>query len=1216
MAMQDSRWTDEQADAITAEGHVLLSASAGTGKTTTIVGKILWLLGLPVGVRRSTGEPLPPCPEPVDLGRIAAITFTEKAATDLKDKLRREIEDSERGRELRWEIDRASVGTIHGFCGELLRDHALRLGIDPTFRVLDERETRLRLDEIIRDLLLEAVTADEPGAVDFVKRYRMSGWEHRAGAVDHVREVLRDIRWHAHRWENWTSDGAVDVRKISALATAAGIGPGADDAGVESGGGLAEADVPSVADAAVLYDLAHRALGRWLGWLEEENLRDFDSLILDARRLLTREETRPALASIRARHRILIIDEFQDTDDAQREIAFAIAGLGDAAPAEASGPELFLVGDPKQSIYRFRGADIGVWNTVREILDREGRLLRLTHNFRSEPAVVDLVNRACGAAMEERGRALEEEIPRSRVEYEPLTAAIDPVPGAGGTEWLAVDGGANEEERARAEGRLIASRINRLVRGGVVRDPESGRGRPCTLRDIAILVRKRKGLDVLELALREAGVRTYNASTAGLSDRQEIVDLVTALRLIENPRDELRAFAFLRSPFVGLRDEVLARIRLDPGSGSTDYLRQAERFLAAVDAPAAADGAAEGEGAAPFFPAPESPLIAAIERQALADGLAAIRDAHALLDRADASELLEDLLERTGYRLHLLLRADAAEALANVERFFGLLDDYRHLPLAHFLDLWDRWGDQDSGIPQAPLFSHADDVVTLSTVHAAKGLEWPVVILAGAGRGIGVSKGGFRADPELGPAFLPNKDDRGPRSRRLQDREALEDRAEEARVLYVAATRARDRFIVAGPTAKPKGFAAWLAPLLDGAVEEHEAPDDRTPAEELRPATGPASASEDDETTGTGRQIDAFGFDHEAEDEDGQFHLFAAPAPGDGTDREGADEGGRIAGRIEPAVPPMVIYREADPIQGTLAQAPVSLAWLEGIEAGPWPDLVKPIRLPERSFTTSATELRLRALRPDEWSLRYEHGVEPAWSFAPRPPGPEADPEIPALVRGTLIHGVLERIEEAEELERILNETIAGLDGVELETLLSPGTAYRRALEEEIERVVRGDEWRWYVSGEHDRELPFVHLAGPRTWRLGAFDLFRPARPSGPEAGPGAAGAAGTRDAERDSATWIIDFKTHRVEAAEADGIAKEYEIQGRVYREAASALLGPGADVRVALHFTHPNVVVELPFRDEPMVPEEDPTRGRKPFRGADRSNATQSTKPGGAGP
>ncbi|MCL7972595.1 MAG: UvrD-helicase domain-containing protein, partial [marine benthic group bacterium] len=358
MAIAGVTWTAEQARAVTAAGDVLLSASAGTGKTTTVVGKILWLLGLEAGRSGDPPRPLPGCPEPCRLDQIAAITFTEKAAYDLKGKLRAEIEASERADELRWEIDRASVGTIHGFCAELLREHALRLEIDPTFRVLDERETRVHQDELLRDVLREALAAAEPEARELVRRFKgMYDGTHQKGAIGNVREVMRDLRWHSRRYSKWvesdpTGDQRLDPELVWAIAGRLGL---ADEDET-----LRAHDETSLRVAAHLYRYAYRALARWLSWLEAENLRDFDSLILDARRLLTRPGTRAALEAVRSRYRILIIDEFQDTDAAQRDIAFAIAGLpvpGSSEPDPAGKrPQLFLVGDPKQSIYGFRGA--------------------------------------------------------------------------------------------------------------------------------------------------------------------------------------------------------------------------------------------------------------------------------------------------------------------------------------------------------------------------------------------------------------------------------------------------------------------------------------------------------------------------------------------------------------------------------------------------------------------------------------------------------------------------------------------------------------------------------------------------------------------------------------------------------------------------------------------------------------------------------------------
>jgi ATP-dependent exoDNAse (exonuclease V) beta subunit len=644
-------------------------------------------------------------------------------------------------------------------------------------------------------------------------------------------------------------------------------------------------------------------------------------------------------------------------------------------------------------------------------------------------------------------------------------------------------------------------------------------------------------------------VTFYNSSAGDLTDRQEILDLLTALRLVDNPSDDLRAFAYLRSPFVGLRDEVLVRLRMDPQVGRAarrpSYLEQARAYLDLVEA-----------GDISPFPAPESDHVHPVETWALRQGLEAIDESHRLVDRADHGEILGRLLSRTGYRLHLLLRQHAPEALANIERFQALLEDYRHLPLGGFLRLWDRWGEQDTGIPQAPLTSQDDDAVTLSTIHTAKGLEWPVVILAGTRGGPdtgGRLTGTFWSDPSLGPVYMGNQQERGVRSTQLFQSALAEDHAEEARLLYVGATRARDRLIISGPTEKQRGYAEWLKGGLEEAVEAHEAAALREGG-----AAGCGEgrdrridpASDDDSTTGTGRQLDAFGFDHAPEDERGQLSMFAPRRESEMDSDASPGEGGALTVAL-----PMVLYRTPDPIQGSLAPAPVELWWMDGLTECPAPAITRPIERPCFSFSTSATELRMKELDPEAWELRYGHGVVPAREFGRRS---GADARLPANIRGTLIHTVLERLEAESELARILGEAIAGLDAPESETLLEPGSAYRKALQAEISAVVRSDEWAHYVEGEHWRELAFLHLLESREWRLGAFDLFR--------LGAETVGSPGPR---------IIDFKTHEIDATQVPETAATYEVQARVYREAAAAILG--RPVQVSLHFTHPNVAIDV---------------------------------------
>ena len=260
---------------------------------------------------------------------------------------------------------------------------------------------------------------------------------------------------------------------------------------------------------------------------------------------------------------------------------------------------------------------------------------------------------------------------------------------------------------------------------------------------------------------------------------------------------------------------------------------------------------------------------------------------------------------------------------------------------------------------------------------------------------------------------------------------------------------------------------------------------------------------------------------------------------------------------------------------------PPTLEWLDRYEVAEPPALIHALPDPPLRWTRSATELMLLDEDPEEWKRRYEHGALAAWHFAPETSAEEAG--LPALVRGQIIHGALERLEAEAEIARVVEETIGSLDEPELEAMLRPGSAYREQLEEEIRRVAASEEWAWYTEGELGRdywkELTFTHLVGARDWRFGAFDLYR--RLGAPDPGLGTvpsrlAGALGLEAGlEAGLDALVIDFKTHDITAAQAPRVARGYRIQADVYRAAASSMAGR---VAVGLHFTHPNALVPMP--------------------------------------
>jgi ATP-dependent exoDNAse (exonuclease V) beta subunit len=344
------------------------------------------------------------------------------------------------------------------------------------------------------------------------------------------------------------------------------------------------------------------------------------------------------------------------------------------------------------------------------------------------------------------------------------------------------------------------------------------------------------------------------------------------------------------------------------------------------------------------------------------------------------------------------------------------------------------------------MHSPEDDVVTLSTIHAAKGLEWPVVVVIKGDEEIWREPTNeLKTDPSLGPLIVPKKDGRGGRALQIVEREKLEERAEASRLLYVALTRARDRVVVTG-------------------------------YEKFR---------------------------------DGSFWTWTKSAIESG-----------ILTRVEPEVLPHEV-----PIG-------INLEWLDRVEEGASELMVTSRPIPPSRWLSSATELMLLDKDPEAWERKYLHGAMASWEFTPK----LGDEPVPSHVRGTVIHGVLERIQEESELAQLLDATIGALDDPDVENALGAGSAYREALEKEISVLLATKEWKELTEHEHHRELSFVHLAADRAWRAGALDLYRPG----------------------EQTSLVVDFKTHSAKSAqEAREIEKGYEVQAQVYAFAAG-LRGP----------------------------------------------------------
>ena len=716
------RFTEEQREAIRRRREpMLLSAAAGSGKTSVLVERFVRAV----------------CDDGIAPAAVLAITFTERAAGELRARVRaRLLALGER--EAARDTEAAFIGTFHGFCARLLRTHPLPAGLDPDFRVLDAGLSgRLRVRGF-EDALSEFLAGEDPSAVDLLAAY----------GVDGVRTTVHQL--HAEL----RSRG----QRLPRLPV--------PDTGAPEGRDEADALV-----AVALFDRLLALFSASYELLKQERGGvDFDDLELIAGELLDRNAVlRDSWAE---RFELLMVDEFQDTNPRQLAILQAL-----------DRGNLFTVGDELQSIYGFRHADVRIFRERRAELSAGGGALELRSNFRSRAEVLDAVNVVFAQRFQEFSalvHAREEEAAGAPAPAPPvellLTSATD--------EWKAHESAAAIAAGLpyaplprQAEARLLAQRLRELVDGGEAQPGE-----------IVVLLRATGDIETFERALQLQGLRTL-ASVGTFWSRQQIADLHSYLRAVANPRDEEALYGTLASPLAGCSRDglaLLAEAAHEQGSPLWEaVLAACEQGFADLEA---SDAAVLG-AFCPWFE----------------------------LERAGAwgrgiSQLLERAIARGGYIEHLLGLDWAERRLANVHKLLRLArrfeaDEGRDLRA--FVDHLDHLKGVAASEPEAPVEGVEPDTVRLMTVHAAKGLEFPVVCVADLGRRPPSPQDRLFLDGgRVGLRLRRPGEGEGIKTlefEELREEQRRREREEEDRVFYVAVTRARERLLLSGAV----DFASW-----------------------------------------------------------------------------------------------------------------------------------------------------------------------------------------------------------------------------------------------------------------------------------------------------------------------------------------------------------------------------------------------------------------------
>lgn len=846
----------------TLDRHISVNAGPGSGKTKVLVERYLHIL---------REKRLP------SIDQIVAITFTNRAANEMRERLRKALdalvatsigEEHDRWRRYKRTLDGAVITTIHGFCLRLLRDFPVEAGLDPQFMLLDEHRAATVLAAAVEESLNQSISEHDYSIV------RLTAGIGRSMLANALFEIYLKVRGHGLSFEqilNRTIDShseiqdyyalcdELDARMLELMSVRAITSRGSEKKAAlqtqwprvrailrnlesplaEYCNSIAEFRETARPDARgniatlvkqlddlfwgdtkekcfgrlpqLRFDLLAKdyaiALVKLLTTIDQQFTQskrelgalDFDDLQLHAFELLKRPEV---LARASERYRYFLVDEFQDTNGLQRDLLDVLA-LSRIARAN-----LFIVGDQKQSVYGFRGADVDVFARMTDALQAAGgNVIPLPLNFRSQPPLINFFNylfarffrpseKVNTSDLSELGYvAHENSVGKREARDQPplVELMIDRLVGE-------EDPRASQSPRERDAQQLV-QRIISLTTGSDARPTFQ-------YRDIALLFRAMTDVPIYEAEFRRAGIPFQTVLGKGFYEREEITDLIQLCRFLDNRTDEIALGAVLRSPLCGISDNTLLAMRLGPDIGETppgqppQQRKHRRPLFRALLAQQEIDFISDDERAA--LERAAKFLLLLIERR----------------NRYSIADLLRLAIEKSAFTTVIAATFDGAQRLANVEKLIGLAERFErsgaHLirDFVKFVHDFEIIGSRESEYQ----LDDSANAVKLMTIHQAKGLEFPVVIIPDLHRSRSVWEGYFLLDRHRG-LTLKVPDGRGQMVAGrtfsfFHDRARFRDSFESMRLLYVAATRARDQLILSGATKDiarlAKGDDNWL----------------------------------------------------------------------------------------------------------------------------------------------------------------------------------------------------------------------------------------------------------------------------------------------------------------------------------------------------------------------------------------------------------------------
>ncbi|MBU8907579.1 UvrD-helicase domain-containing protein [Desertibacillus haloalkaliphilus] len=838
----------------TLDRSLLVSAGAGSGKTWVLTERYLEILSK--GYRPS---------------QIVAITFTEKAAGEMKTRIRSAIQKminkaSDDHEKLYWEqcereVKHSIVTTIHGFCSRVLRTNPVEIGLDPFFNVLDGTEAKLLLRDVtwqtVRDYMEEGKegaarlykqfpdTEELVGVVSAIytnlrtlnqtpqdmlattERELAKRQENFTEALDRLithtekmNEVFADIKAKAkkpaayfEKYERWmahfqeaipllrASDAVMNEEisaKFEAMEASKWRKSGTEQF-KEMTDMLREEYLPDLSNLFISEEYVPllRSLATLIG-ITDRNYRqakekrqsvDFNDLETLAAKLLAKQ---PSVRNKwQQRLEFLMVDEFQDTNALQKSIIDHLTAQGDKV-------KLFVVGDGKQSIYKFRGADVQVFYDIeKEIVAKGGETVSLAMNFRTQSPVIAYINSLFAELMETKDHpsssyATVYEALEAHRQVEREDQAIEMI--------VTTEEGEEHTEKkdedvhwVEVEAESLARRMKQIVTEGerVIWDKnDDGEEAPrsATYGDFAVLLAARSQMHLYESVFQDYQIPYVVVGGRSFYQKQEILDVANVLKLIQNQDDELALLGFLRSPFVHVKDTTL--FWLTRGQSLTKAFHRLKEKPAEVE-------------------------MREWEKFQLAQQW--VKKWLLYRNSVSIHELLTMILDDTGYLGMLIAGYQGEQKVSNVEKLLQLarsqFDEQGKLlyDLVHYIDLMQAEGIQEE---EASVVEDRGDAVVIMSIHSSKGLEFPIVCIPEMKKDF-LKKGGssertyFHPDKGLGLKLIDTNYGNGFHEE-LRTIEQQKETEEAKRLLYVAMTRARDHLILVGSKISKGTKDTWL----------------------------------------------------------------------------------------------------------------------------------------------------------------------------------------------------------------------------------------------------------------------------------------------------------------------------------------------------------------------------------------------------------------------